>query len=317
MNGSNDTVWVLIISVFSACLAFLLALIVLNIFLRKRLLVEKRLLHLQILSKENTAVRKPSRVKAKKSNRRFDQVLSGELQAAGVLMRAEEFAILWLVLGFVPSGLLALFTGNYILAGTAALLGIAGPPLYVRKQKKKRVVAFENQLGDALVTMCNCLRSGLTLTQAFENIAADMGEPISKEFARLLNEVKYGSTMEKALVSLAERVGSNDLELTVTAINIQRQAGGNLSEILTSISETIKARVKLKSDIRVATATGRVSGIVIGCLPIGLGLIIFLVNPDYIISFVQSGIGRVLLAVGAVMEVLGFMMIRKILDIKY
>ncbi|NLW73586.1 MAG: hypothetical protein GX057_01630 [Clostridiales bacterium] len=318
MTGSNNTLWILIISFFSAYLAFILALMALNIFMGKRLLVERRLARMQIVTKENNIVKKPRKSKStKRSDRRFGQVLAGELQSAGIMMRAEEFATFWLVLGFVPSGLLALFTTNYFIAGAAALLGIAGPPLYVRKQKKKRVIAFENQLGDALVTMCNCLRSGLTLTQAFENIASEMDEPISKEFARLCNEVKYGSTLEKALVSMAERIGSDDLELTVTAINIQRQAGGNLSEILSSISETIKARVKLKSDIRVATATGRASGIVIGVLPIALGLLIFLVNPDYIISFVESDIGKVLLGIGAVMEILGFMMIKKILTIKY
>ena len=127
---------ILIISFFGACLVFFVAVLVLNIFLGKRLLVERRLLHLQILSNENTVIKKQRRVKTEKSSRRFGQVLSGELQAAGIMMRAEEFATLWLILGFVPSGLLALFTGNYIITGTAALLRIAGPILYVRKQKK-------------------------------------------------------------------------------------------------------------------------------------------------------------------------------------
>ncbi len=319
MIGS-DKGWLLFaICASSVALSFLLSYIILRGLMEPRLTAEKRLVLLapprpgkDELSSDRTKKKKRTHKK-----RRFGQTLVGELQSAGVMMRPEEFATTWLVLSFVPSGLLALLTGNIIIAGVFALAGIVGPPLYVNKQKKKRVAAFEQQLGDALVTMCNCLRSGLTLGQAIENISVDMGEPISKEFARLCTEVKYGSTLESALNSMAERIGSDDLSLAVTAINIQRQTGGNLSEILAGISETIRARVKLKADVRVVTASGRMSGIVIGVMPIALGLIIYLINPEYMKSFVASGAGRIMLAIGAVMETLGFLMIKKILSIKY
>ncbi len=319
MIGS-DKGWLLFaICASSLALSFLLSYIILRGIMEPRLAAEKRLVLLSPLcpGKDEHPSDKAKKKKRTQKKRRFGQTLAGELQAAGVMMRPEEFATAWLVLSFIPSGLLALISGNIIIAGVFSLAGIVGPPVYVNKQKKKRVAAFEQQLGDALVTMCNCLRSGLTLGQAIENISVDMGEPISKEFARLCTEVKYGSTLESALNSMAERIGSDDLSLAVTAINIQRQTGGNLSETLAGISETIRARVKLKADVRVVTASGRMSGIVIGVMPIALGLIIYLINPEYMKSFVASGAGRIMLCIGAVMETLGFLMIKKILSIKY
>jgi len=320
MNGSGNVFLVIAVSFLSVCLAFLLAVIILSIISRDKLIAEKRLgkfyVHKDV--NDNIAPEKKKKKKTEKKNRRrLSQALANELQTAGILMRPEEFATFWLVASFIPSGLLALVSGNALLSCVFALAGIALPPMYVAKQKKKRIAAFEKQLGDALVTMCNCLRSGLTLGQAIENISIDMGEPISKEFARVCTEVKYGSTMETALNAMVERIGSDDLSLAVTAIDIQRQTGGNLSDILGGIADTIRARVKLKADIKVVTASGRVSGIVIGVLPIALGFIIYLVNPDYIVNFINSSAGRVLLVIAGVMEAMGFLVIKKILTIKY
>ncbi len=319
MIGSDNVLLVVLISILSICLSFLLTVAVLGTLMKNRLIAEKRLgsLYGKETITYDTAKKKKKRKKEDKSKRRFGQTLANELQAAGILMRPEEFATFWLIVSFIPSGFIALLTGNAVLSGAVAIAGIIGPLMYVNKQKKKRIAAFEHQLGDALVTMCNCLRSGLTLGQAIENIATDMSEPISKEFYRVCTEVKYGSTLENALNSMTERIGSDDLSLAVTAINIQRQTGGNLSEILSGISETIRARVKLKADVRVVTASGKASGIVIGVLPIALGFIIFLVNPDYMKNFIGSSAGRVMLGIAAVMETMGFLVIKKILTIKY
>lgn len=319
MNGLGNTGLLILLTFLSLCLAFLITVIILGGIMKPRLIAEKRLssLYPRQEGRDEIIQKKKKKKKAESGKLRFGQTLSNELQAAGIMMRSEEFATFWLVVSFIPSGLFALITGNAVLSGVVALFGIIGPPIYVSKQKKKRIAAFEKQLGDALVTMCNCLRSGLTLGQAIENIATDMSEPISKEFGRVCTEVKYGTTLENALNSMSDRIGSDDLSLAVTAINIQRQTGGNLSEILSGISETIRARVKLKADVRVVTASGKASGIVIGVLPIVLGFIIFLVNPDYMLNFIESGAGRVMLIIAAVMETLGFLMIKKILTIKY
>ncbi|HAN20193.1 MAG: hypothetical protein A2Y15_09845 [Clostridiales bacterium GWF2_36_10] len=319
MNGSDSTAFIILISILCFILSFLLSIVLFKRIFRDKLVAQKRIM--SFFKKETQKetlqpkLKKRKRIFGKKI--KLSQTIATELQTAGVLIRVEEYAIIWLFLSFVPSGLIALVTGNAGISVLFAIVGIILPPMYIKKQKKKRIAAFENQLGDALVTMCNCLRSGLTLGQAFENITTEMSEPISKEFGRVCTEMKYGSPLDKSLNSMADRIRSDDLMLTVTAINIQRQVGGNLSEILSSISETIKARVKLKGDIKVMTASGRASGLIIGFLPIALGLMIFLLNPDYMISFVESSIGKVLLGIGVVMECLGFMMIKKILAIKY
>ncbi|MDD4476314.1 MAG: type II secretion system F family protein [Eubacteriales bacterium] len=320
MNGSGSEIFVFVISILAALLFFLLTIAVMSSLMKDKLVVQKRMKGIF----NNESIKAPVIPQGSKKSKNVDwkkiklsQALTNELQTAGIMMRPEEFAIFWVVLSFVPSGLIALLTGNLILAVIFAVLGIIVPVAYVKNQKKKRVTAFENQLGDALVVMCNCLRSGLTLSQAFENISNEAGDPIAKEFSRVCTETKYGIPLEKALNSMVERIGSDDLMLTVSAINIQRQVGGNLSEILQNISETIKARLKLKGEIKVLTATGRASGIVIGLLPIGLGLIISLLNPNYMIEFIRSDIGKLLLGIGAVMEFIGFMMIKKIVAIKY
>ena len=320
MNGSGSEIFIFIISILAALLFFLLTIALMSTLMKDKLVVQKRMKGIF----NNVSQKSPVIPNGKKRNNKIDwkkikisHALTNELQTAGIMMRPEEFAIVWVVAGFVPSGLIALLTGNLIFAIITTIVGIIIPVYYVKNQKKKRVTAFENQLGDALVVMCNCLRSGLTLSQAFENISNEASEPIAKEFSRVCTETKYGVPFEKALNSMVDRIGSDDLMLTVSAINIQRQVGGNLSEILQSISETIKARIKLKAEIKVLTATGRVSGIVIGVLPIGLGLIISLINPNYIADFIASDIGKVLLGIGALMEFIGFMTIRKIVSIKY
>lgn len=319
MNGFVSTAYIILISLFSFVLVFLVVVMILQHVYRDKIIVEKRMLNFFYHDQQKDTTQPKAKKKKKNYGRnlKFGQNIATELQTAGLLIRAEEFITLWIILCFVPAGIIALTTGNVGFSLLFGLVGIILPPWYLKRQKNKRIAAFENQLGDALVVMCNCLRSGLTLNQAFETIAGEMSEPISKEFSRVTTETRYGTPIEKALNSMVDRIGSDDLMLTVSAINIQRQVGGNLSEILQSISDTIKGRIKLKSEIKVLTATGRISGIVIGLLPVGLGLMIFLLNPSYMIGFVESSLGRMLLGVSVVMEALGFLVVRKIISIKY
>ncbi|MDD4689643.1 MAG: type II secretion system F family protein, partial [Eubacteriales bacterium] len=222
-----------------------------------------------------------------------------------------------LLLAFVPSGITAITMGNMLLAITVAIIGIVSLPFLIRKRAKKKIMEFENQLSDALVVICNCLRSGLTLSQAMENIAHEMSDPIAKEFARVCRDVRYGSSIESALTAMNSRIKSDDLMLAISAINIQRQVGGNLSNILETISETIKARIKLKHEIKVLTATGRASGLVISILPIGMGLLLTIINPSYMMLFFENSIGKIMLGVGAVMEIIGILVVKKIVTVKY
>lgn len=243
--------------------------------------------------------------------------LSAELSASGILMRPEEYLTVWIVLSVVPAAVTAMASGSAVTAAALAAVGFGLPPFAVRRKKQKRLQLFEKQLGDALLVACNCLRSGLTFQQAMESIAREMPDPIGGEFARALREIRLGSSLERAMEHLQKRIPSGDLQLLVSAVLIQRQVGGNLSEILESISVTIRERLKLKDDIRVLTATGRTSGIVIGCLPIGIALILMLINPSYIEGFFTTKAGIQMLIVAGVMEIVGFLFVRRIVTIKY
>jgi len=249
--------------------------------------------------------------------KRFIDIVQNELILADISLKPEEFGVIWLLLASLPSGLIGLFTGQLISALTLAALGAVLPVIFLRSRKKKRTIAFETQLGDALVIICNCLRSGLTFQQAMEAINKEMEAPISVEFGRTLQEIQYGLSLEQALNNLSGRIKSSDLMLTVSAVNIQRQTGGNLSEILEIISETIKDRIKIKGDIRTLTAQGRISGLIVGVLPIALGSFLMVINPDYMKVLFTERMGHIFLMVAVVLEVTGFILIRKIVDIKY
>lgn len=249
--------------------------------------------------------------------RKLMDSLFDELVGAEIMMRPEEFALVWVIVTFVPAGLAALFGAGMIPAATLAGLGAFLPILYIRIKKEKRTKVFESQLGDTLIMMCNSLRSGFSFQQAMDSVAADMPAPVGVEFARACNEIRYGATLDEALENMTERVKSADLMLVVSAVCIQRTTGGNLSEILTTISDTIRDRLKIKGEIRSITAQGRTSGMIIGALPILITVALMLINPDYMNSFFTTSPGRAMLAVSVVMEIIGFLGIKKVVTIKY
>ena len=233
------------------------------------------------------------------------------------MLKPEEFCLIWLILTFAPSGLAALFQLGMMPSVTLAVVGAALPIIYIKIKKGKRIKAFEAQLGDTLIMMCNGLRSGFSFQQAMENVANDMPAPIGMEFGRVCNEIRYGATMEEALNNMADRVKSPDLMLVVSAVLIQRTTGGNLSEILSTISNTIRERIKIKGEINSITAQGRMSGLIIGSLPICIAAILMVVNPEYMTTFFTTTAGNIMLIVSVVMEILGFFAIRKVVSIEY
>lgn len=250
-------------------------------------------------------------------SRKLMDTLFDALISADIMMRPEEFALVWIVVTFVPSGLAALFGAGILPSLTLAGLGAFMPLLFIKIKKDKRLKVFESQLGDTLIMMCNSLRSGFSFQQAMDNVAMDMPAPIGVEFSRVCNEIRYGSTMEEALENMADRIKSPDLLLVVSAVCIQRTTGGNLSEILTIISNTIRDRLKIKGEIRSITAQGRTSGLIIGALPAFIAVALMLINPSYMSTFFTTSAGRIMLIVCVVMEVFGFLAIRKVVTIKY
>lgn len=252
-----------------------------------------------------------------KSKHKVLKKLENDLSMSGILIRPSEFLLFWLVLTLVPSTLLFMLGGNIIFSIILVIFGLLTPPLYVNKKRAKRVELFEQQLIDAISIMSSCLKAGLTFQQALVSISKEMPNPISEEFGRVVKELKLGSSIEISLTRLSDKIGSQNFMMIVSAILIQRQTGGNLSEILTNISGTIKERFKIKNEIKVLTATARTSGLVVGLMPVAIILVFMLFNPDYVTIFFESNLGIAMIITAIVMEVIGYLVIRKIVNIRF
>ncbi|MGN0383438.1 MAG: type II secretion system F family protein [Eubacterium sp.] len=264
--------------------------------------------------------RKAKRKANNSNNSIFEKVsdrLFDELVAADIMMRPEEFLTIWVVLAFVPASLVGLFSKNVTIAAILLVAGCAGPALFIKQKQDKRRKSFEGQLSDALTICCSCLRSGLSFQQAMETIGDEMDAPISVEFKRACSEVNYGHSLDVALENMVARVKSSDLMLAVSAVNVQRQTGGNLSEILETIANTIRDRFKIKKEIKAITAQGITSGTVIGALPVFLALILYAINRDYIMMLFTETAGHYMIGYCVISEIIGFLAIRKTVTIKY
>lgn len=226
----------------------------------------------------------------------------------------EAILLLWgLLVGFVT--FLVTLKGVMFFVGAivAILLGFLLLALRIRRRRKK----FTNQLGDMLTMVANALRAGFSFMQAFELISREMDAPMGKEVKLVVNEVNLGNTIESALNNMQQRVASPDFELVVTAVLIQRQVGGDLAQILDTISETIQERIRMRREVMTLTAQGRASGIVVACVPIGLGIFLYIVNPTYLQPLLETDVGHMFIAGAIVSECIGMLIIRKIVDIQY
>ncbi len=216
--------------------------------------------------------------------------IARELARADIKFKVAEYIVL-IVLSILLFGLVAWFLGNqhWISATIGLVFGAIAPRMYVRSQQRKRLQRFSDQLPDMLNLMVNGLRAGYSTMQALEAISREMPSPINDEFRRVVQELQIGITMETALDNLLRRIPSDDLDFVITAINVQREVGGNLSEILDNISFTIRERIRIKGEVRVLTAQVRTSGTVLSLIPFGLTLILWFLNPDYLMSITARG----------------------------
>ncbi len=247
----------------------------------------------------------------------FGEGIARELASANLKLTVSEF-LTFTLLSTLGVGLLA-----YLLYYRSAIMGLAGavvgfflPRFYVKTVQQRRLKAFNNQLADAITFIANSLRAGNSLLQAMENVAKEMPPPISEEFGRVVYEVGIGLSIPQALNNMVRRVKSEDLDLMVTAIIIQHEVGGNLAEILDTINETIRERVRILGEIRALTSQQRLTGYIIGFLPFGLALIIYLINRAYISNLFTDPCGLILLGIGGFMMVFGFFFIRKVTQIE-
>jgi tight adherence protein B len=200
------------------------------------------------------------------------------------------------------------------LAGASAIAAI--PYLYVTRARNKRLARFDEQLPDALDLMGRALRAGHAFPTALKMVGDEASDPLASEFAIAFDEVNFGIAMQDALMNLATRVPSTDLRYFVIAVLIQRETGGNLSELLSNISKIIRDRIKLKGQVRVLSAEGKMSAWVLGLLPFGAALMMQLINPKFLAVLYTDPGGRKMVAVACVMMVLGVLVMRKIIRIR-
>ena len=246
------------------------------------------------------------------SNIRHARGLDFKLQQAGVPLLGTEFVLL-LAVSAVVAGLIAVFATKKWYAGIlAAILIVAVEYVYVLVRIERRSSSFTNQLGDCLMMVANALRAGFSFLQAMDLISKEMEPPISDEFKHVMRDIGLGATVERALDDMDKRVGSPDFSLVVTAVLIQQQVGGDLAQILDTISETIQDRIRMRREVKTLTTQGRMSGWILILTPIAMALFMTSSDPNYLDPLLKNPIGQMILAATIVMEI----MINRIVDIE-
>ena len=255
--------------------------------------------------------------------------LATEIARADLKLRPAEFVALWIASPFVfvaasfILGIVFSALQHPITLAVMFVIGLFFPRFYLRRRQAKRVKLFGDQLPDTITLLANSLRAGSSFLQGLELVTREGRPPISEEFERVVREMSLGLALQPALNNLVRRVDSEDLELMVTAINIQSQVGGNLATVLDSIAYTIRERIRIVGEINTLTAMQRYSGYVITLLPVGLAGILFIISPGYIGRMLNNppeilGLpaGVVFLIIGLISMAIGYLLIRRIVDIK-
>jgi tight adherence protein B len=212
-------------------------------------------------------------------------------------------------------GILSYIIFNPILCVGMTIFGFFLPMLMVKHYRKRRIKKFNVQLVDALQAMANAFKAGLTFPQAIEHVSKEALPPLSQEFGLFVKEVKLGVPLEEALINMAKRVGSDDLELVVVSTNIARQLGGNMAEMFETISTVIRERFRLEGKIDALTSQGKLQGWIVASMPAVLGMVLNSMRPDLMEPMMNHLFGYILVTVIAIMEVLGILIIRRIVNI--
>lgn len=250
----------------------------------------------------------------------FGETMARDLARADLKIKPGEYLALF-VISIIGCAFIAWIIGGRDLISLfiGAIIGLFLPRMYVRRQQSKRLIRFNEQLADMLNLMVNGLRAGYSTMQAMEAISKELPPPICDEFRRVVQEMQIGIPMEKALANLLRRIPSEDLDFVITAINVQREVGGNLAEILDVITYTIRERVRIKGEIRVLTAQVMVSGKILAFMPIALVSILWFINKEYIMEFFnpeRGGCGYIALSVAGILIIIGYFIMTRIANIE-
>ena len=239
-----------------------------------------------------------------------------QIAKAGIPLARQEYIFFVLLSTAFWSALTFVLTFSFINALIIMLLWLMVMVVYLFYLAKKRTKQFSKQLPDAIVMISNALKAGFTFTQAMSIITKELGGTIGEEFSQTLQEIQLGISLESALNNMNQRVDNADFDLMITAVLIQRQVGGNLSQIIDNIGNTIRERIKLQNEIKALTAEGILSGWVIGLLPVFLLAVMIFMNPHYFDGVLNAPWGKILIIVAVISEVIGAIIIKKLVNVR-
>lgn len=246
--------------------------------------------------------------------------IADKLSKADIPLKANEFVAMQFLIVVIAFSFGSVVFKNIVIGVALGLIGYFIPIIWVNIMKKRRAQEFSDQILDTLVMIANGLKAGYSFLQAMEMVSRESTGPMSVELKRVLKENSLGMNLEEALMGLNDRVESEDWDLVTTVVLIQRQVGGNLAEILDKIGFTIRQRMKIKGDIQTKTAQAKASGALVGMLPLGIGFMIYLINPKFIMqlfTFKYGGFrGWFVVVFGLFWELIGMYIIMQIVDIE-
>lgn len=304
----------LLVSVFISVFLFLLA--TSNLRGSKKddeAVVQKSLSISELLKNANQQLKMLLIRKKKPSKKR--NTLEDRLSVAGLPIKPEEFVAFRWLLAVIIGGILQM-NGGILLGIMGVVFGYFVPEIWLKRKQRKRIKAFNEGLPGMITSIIGSLRAGFSFVQSLQMVSQESYSPIKEEVEHIIKSMQYGTSLEDSLLEWQKRMPSDDLGLLVDAILIQRQVGGNLAYLLDKIVETTRERTKIENQIKTLTAQGRLSGIVISLLPVALGFIIYLMNPEYITTLFVNPIGQLMLGAALVGGIIGFFLIRKITTIE-
>jgi tight adherence protein B len=238
------------------------------------------------------------------------------LDQSGLGWRPARFLVLTVLCAAVFGFAGYLFLRMPVLAVPPAMMGATLPYLYVRWKKKKRLDAFEQSFPEAIDLLGRAIRAGHAFSTGLQMVSEELDKPLSTEFQRVFDEQRFGLSIDESFEGLCERIDLIDVRIFVTAVLIQREVGGNLAEILDNLSHTIRERFTIRRQVRVFTAQGRFTGYLLAGLPIALAIIISALNPEYMQILFDEPAGRMMISLAVILQITGFFIIRRIVDIE-
>jgi tight adherence protein B len=242
--------------------------------------------------------------------------LADDLQKADLKLKSSEWVLAVAGTGVALGLLLTLRFGSPVFLLVGPVAAWMGSGMFLRFRQGRRARAFNNQLGDTIVLLSNALKAGYSFAQALNSVSRNASPPISEEFGRATREIALGISVDDALNHMVMRNKSEDFDLLVTAVQIQRVVGGNLAEILETIAYTIRERIRITGEIRTLTAQARISGIIITLLPFGLAGVLELISPSYFGPMLTETLGHIMLGIGVFLIAIGCAAVQKIVKIE-